>query len=220
MPATWRRCVPVSRVRRSCSARPRRRWRRWTRSAAAAQIVRLPDRIDARPMPPVRLVDLRHAPTVRGVAGPPWSEELDVAVTATLARREQVLLLLNRRGWAAFLQCRDCGDVLQCPNCSISLTVHRHPEMLRCHYCDYREPLPSACPLCGGVTMQSVGAGTQQLERLVGGALSRSTAGPDGSRHHVGQVVASPYPGSRRAGRGRHPARHPDDREGDRLSPT
>ncbi len=140
----------------------------WTRSGAAGQVIRLPDRIDARPMPPVRLVDLRHAPIVRGLAGPPWSEELDAAVTATLARREQVLLLLNRRGWAAFLQCRDCGEVLQCPNCSISLTVHHHPEMLRCHYCDYREPMPSACPLCGGATMQSVGAGTQQLERLVG----------------------------------------------------
>jgi primosomal protein N' (replication factor Y) (superfamily II helicase) len=139
----------------------------WTRATAAGQVIRLPNRVEARPLPPVELIDLRHAPPAVVAAGPPWSETLDRAVTAALARREQVLLLLNRRGWAAFLQCRDCGHVMQCPNCSISLTVHRHPEVLRCHYCDYREPLPSACPICGGLTMRSVGAGTQQLERLV-----------------------------------------------------
>ncbi len=171
----------------------------WTRATASARIVELPDRIDARPMPPVELIDLRHAPLVRGVAGPPWSEALDAAVTATLARREQVLLLLNRRGWASFLQCRDCGEVLQCPNCSISLTVHRQPELLRCHYCDYREPLPSACPLCGGATMQSVGAGTQQLERLVAGRFPEAriarmdldTTSAKWSHHRIFDRVAS-----------------------------
>ncbi len=139
----------------------------WVALAHTDRIVRLPERIAARPMPPVELVDLRTAPQVRGVAGLPWSQQLDDAVTATLARDEQVLLLLNRRGWASFIQCRDCGEVVDCPRCSISLTVHRQPVELRCHYCDHRQPIPSRCPSCDGEATRSLGAGTQQLEELV-----------------------------------------------------
>jgi primosomal protein N' (replication factor Y) (superfamily II helicase) len=139
----------------------------WAALAHTERIVRLPERIAARPMPPVELVDLRSAVQVRGVAGLPWSQQLDDAVTATLARSEQVLLLLNRRGWAAFVQCRDCGEVVDCPRCSISLTVHRQPAELRCHYCDHRQPIPTRCPACDGEATKSLGAGTQQLEELV-----------------------------------------------------
>lgn len=118
-------------------------------------------------MPPVELVDLRNAPAVAGSGMLPWSEVLDAAVTTALAREEQVLLLLNRRGWASFLQCTTCGEVIDCPNCSISLTLHRHPPELRCHYCDHRAPVAEKCPSCTAATMRSLGAGTQQLERLV-----------------------------------------------------
>jgi primosomal protein N' (replication factor Y) len=139
----------------------------WTRAGAAQRIVRLPDRVGARPMPPVELVDLRSVALVAGAGMLPWSEPLDAAVLAALAREEQVLLLLNRRGWANFIQCSACGMVVDCPNCSISLTLHRHPAELRCHYCDHRVAVPEACPTCGGATIRSLGAGTQQLERLV-----------------------------------------------------
>ncbi len=139
----------------------------WARLAPAGRIVRLPERIGSRPMPPVDLIDLRTAAQVRDVGGLPWTIPLDDAVTATLARGEQVLLLLNRRGWAAFLQCSACGEVVECPNCSISLTIHRHPDELRCHYCDHREVQPEMCGVCGGATARAVGAGTQQLERLM-----------------------------------------------------
>ena len=139
----------------------------WSRLEPVQRVVRLPDRIGSRPMPAVELVDLRDTPQVSGIGALPWSTALDGAVTSTLARGEQVLLLLNRRGWAAFLQCPSCGDVIDCPNCSISLTIHRHPDALRCHYCDHVEPLVTACRLCGATTSRAMGAGTQQLERLV-----------------------------------------------------
>ena len=139
----------------------------WTRAVAAGHVVRLPSRVAARPMPPVQVIDLRRERQADGASGLPWTQQLDDAMTATLAEGNQVLLLLNRRGWAAFVQCSACGTVVDCPNCSISLTVHRHPERLRCHYCDYHAAMPERCAVCGGATSRAVGAGTQQLERLV-----------------------------------------------------
>jgi primosomal protein N' (replication factor Y) len=139
----------------------------WTRAVAADRVVSLPNRVGARPLPPVEVVDLRREPQVAGVGGLPWTARMDEAIVGTLAAGNQALLLLNRRGWAAFVQCTACGTVVDCPNCSISLTVHRHPERLRCHYCDHQAAMPDTCAACGGVTTRAIGAGTQQLERLV-----------------------------------------------------
>jgi primosomal protein N' (replication factor Y) len=139
----------------------------WARATTAGRVVRLPYRIAARPMPPVDMVDLRREPQVPGVGALPWTARLDDAVTATLGAGNQALLLLNRRGWAAFVQCTACGTVVDCPNCSISLTVHRHPERMLCHYCGFQAPIPAACSVCSGATSRAMGAGTQQLERLV-----------------------------------------------------
>jgi primosomal protein N' (replication factor Y) len=130
--------------------------------------VELPRRVHARPMPEVTLVDLRRTAMVRKTAGVPWSEILDEAVRETLDRGEQVLLLLNRRGYSAFLQCPSCGVVPECPNCSISLTVHRTPPVLRCHYCDHRKLVPTSCEACGHPVQSARGVGTQQLEAVVG----------------------------------------------------
>ncbi len=127
----------------------------------------LPDRIESRPLPPVELVDLRKAPLVAGTGSVAWSAALDEAIGAALARGEQVILLLNRRGFAAYLQCPDCGSVRHCPDCTISLTVHQTPAALRCHYCGHEEAVPTACPECGGAVQRMRGVGTQQLERLV-----------------------------------------------------
>jgi primosomal protein N' (replication factor Y) len=131
------------------------------------ELIRLPQRVGTRPLPPVELIDLRTAARVPGTGAVPWSVRLDEAVGATLAKEEQALLLLNRRGWAAFLQCPDCGDVRQCPRCTVSLTVHRAPEALRCHYCGHAEALVLTCPTCGHVVQEMRGVGTQQLERLL-----------------------------------------------------
>ncbi|HEU4680187.1 MAG TPA: primosomal protein N', partial [Gemmatimonadales bacterium] len=124
-------------------------------------------RIGSRPLPPVELIDLRTTPKVSGTGAVPWSERLDAAIVATLARKEQAIVLLNRRGYAAFLQCPDCGEVWQCPHCSISLTVHQAPQGLRCHYCGHEEPLPLTCRVCAHPVQQMRGVGTQQLERML-----------------------------------------------------
>ncbi len=138
----------------------------WARALREETLIRLPARIGDRPMPPVTMVDLRSEPSLGG-AGLPWTAPLDTAVTATLGRGEQVLLLLNRRGWASFIQCTACGEAVECPNCSIAMTVHRSPDHLRCHYCDHRADIPRRCAVCDGETTSHRGAGTQQLERLV-----------------------------------------------------
>jgi primosomal protein N' (replication factor Y) len=128
----------------------------------------LPERIGARPLPPVDVIDLRSAARVPEARGVPWSEALDEAVRGALGRREQVILLLNRRGFATYLQCPACGDVRACPHCAIALTVHRAPAALRCHYCGHEEPVPTACRICGKETERMRGLGTQQLEHFVG----------------------------------------------------
>ena len=137
------------------------------RAGSSLALLRLPDRIGNRPLPPVELIDLRSAPKADGTGPIAWSAALDSAIQATLARKEQALLLLNRRGWANFLQCPDCGEVPQCPRCSISLTVHQLPPALRCHYCGHEEPLPLTCKVCGNPVQQTRGVGTQQLERML-----------------------------------------------------
>jgi primosomal protein N' (replication factor Y) (superfamily II helicase) len=137
------------------------------RAETRLPLLRLPERIGSRPMPPVEIVDLRAAPKVEGTGPVAWSVVLDTAITATLARGEQALLLLNRRGYAAFLQCPDCGEVWQCPRCSISLTVHQTPAALRCHYCGHEEALPFTCRVCANPVQQMRGVGTQQLERML-----------------------------------------------------
>jgi primosomal protein N' (replication factor Y) len=130
-------------------------------------LVTLPERAGARPLPPVELVDLRVASLIREASPLLWSESLDREVTRALARAEQVLLLLNRRGFAAILQCPKCGNVRNCPRCSIALTVHQTPPGLRCHYCGHDQPVPGACPECGGAVQRMRGVGTQQLERFL-----------------------------------------------------
>src|SRR5437899_1167771 len=127
----------------------------------------LPERIGDRPLPPVDVVDVREAPRVPEAGAVPWTEALDGAVRGALERREQVILLLNRRGFATFLQCPSCGDVRECPRCAIALTVHRTPPALRCHYCGYEEPVPTTCRACGHETERMRGIGTEQLEHFL-----------------------------------------------------
>src|SRR2546430_4035438 len=92
----------------------------------------------------------------------------DEAGRVALGRGEQVILLLNRRGFATSLKCPACGDVRTCPRCAIALTVHQTPAALRCHYCGHEEPIPTVCRVCGKETERMRGLGTQQLEHFVG----------------------------------------------------
>ncbi|MEJ7388375.1 primosomal protein N', partial [Staphylococcus epidermidis] len=82
-------------------------------------------------------------------------------------RNEQIVLFLNRRGYASFMLCRDCGHVPQCPNCDISLTYHKSTDQLKCHYCGHQEAAPHICPSCESEHIRQVGTGTQRVEELL-----------------------------------------------------
>ncbi len=157
-------------------------------------VVRLPKRVQAAGLPEVKVVDLRVAPLATGSGGVPWSLELDRSVAERLSGGEQVILLLNRRGFANFLQCLKCGDVPECPSCSIALTVHRTPAALRCHYCGHREKLPARCGICGGETQRTRGVGTQALERWLaerfsGARLARMDADTTTAKWSHGRIL-------------------------------
>src|SRR5690606_20937380 len=93
-----------------------------------------------------------------------FSVELAEAIRERLERKEQVVLFLNKRGYSSFVLCRDCGTVMQCPNCDISLTYHRSSELMKCHYCGYDEPVPHICPECESEHIRFFGTGTQKVE--------------------------------------------------------
>ena len=96
-----------------------------------------------------------------------FSKDLREAIQLRLDRQEQVVLFLNRRGYASFMLCRDCGYVPQCPNCDISLTYHKTTDLLKCHYCGYQETPPNQCPNCESEHIRQVGTGTQKVEELL-----------------------------------------------------
>jgi primosomal protein N' (replication factor Y) len=133
----------------------------------------LPNRVGGGRLPDVHVVDLRRsgkdsdgAPKKPSRGAGVLSTELVDAVDARLIRGEQIILLLNRRGYSSFVQCRECGDVEQCENCSISLTYHRLTQRIVCHHCRYEAPAPARCPSCGSKDLSFRGLGTEQVERV------------------------------------------------------
>jgi primosomal protein N' (replication factor Y) len=124
--------------------------------------LQLKDRFNRKPLPQITTVDMREE--LKSGNRNILSRVLVDAVTEALANREQIVLLLNRRGYATFILCRECGQVIKCPACDVSLTFHANDNLLRCHYCDYRQPAPSICPSCGSNRIRYFGHGTQKLE--------------------------------------------------------
>jgi primosomal protein N' (replication factor Y) (superfamily II helicase) len=138
-------------------------------SAAAGRYRRisLSQRADPRAtLPRLSLVPNRDARTRDGIAGPTWE-----ALARCLARGEQGLVFVNRRGFSPSLKCAACAWQAECHRCSARLTVHRDPPALRCHHCGHAERLPQACPECGNVDLFPVGYGTQRLERALAAAF-------------------------------------------------
>ena len=126
-----------------------------------AKLIRMPTRIHDRPMPEVQLVDLRVRDDRTSGA---ISRPLHSAMDETLRERGQVMLLLNRRGFATTIQCPACGHVVACPDCDMPLTHHRDGGKAVCHYCDYTIPTPPWCPACRFDGIRYGGLGTQRLE--------------------------------------------------------
>jgi primosomal protein N' (replication factor Y) (superfamily II helicase) len=139
------------------------------------EILKLPARARSTALlPQVEIVDLR----VVG-AGPGADRLLSLrlfrALEACLARREQAILFLNRRGFAPSLICGSCGQIVRCPNCSVSLTLHRaRGESLQCHYCDYLVEVPKRCEKCGGAQLTEEGSGTERIEVTLQQQLPRA----------------------------------------------
>ena len=118
----------------------------------------LPSRVDGRRLPPVELVGMA------GTAGP-LHERTRQALDEVRRRGEKAIVLLNRRGWSNFLSCRSCARVWECPNCDVTLVLHRERGEVACHHCGHREIAPRVCPDCESVSVARHGAGTEQLER-------------------------------------------------------
>ncbi len=148
----------------------------------------LGSRVQDRPLPEVCLVDLAQE-RPEGTLSAPLAE----ALAETLVRGEQALVLLNRRGFAPFLLCQDCGQTFRCPNCEITLTFHQRRRQLRCHYCDYQLVPPELCPGCKGGNLQPEGAGTERLEEELAdvfpeariGRMDRDTTGRKGAHQDL-----------------------------------
>ena len=142
-------------------------------------LLELPDRVGGGVLPKVRVVDLRVRPGEVGSAtdgsspAPPQppprilSPLLADAVRRRLSRREQTIMLLNRRGYATFALCESCGAVGECVDCSVSMTLHRSRRRMVCHHCGHAEDPPSRCPRCGSRDMTYGGLGTEQVERVL-----------------------------------------------------
>ena len=125
--------------------------------------VAMSERVQRRPLPAVQVVDMR-AEAAGGGVDVAVSRPLAAALEGALARGEQALILLNRRGFAAAVLCRQCGRTFDCPNCSVSLTLHRRAGRVRCHYCNFSVTRPSTCAHCAGPYLETVGFGTERIE--------------------------------------------------------
>lgn len=143
--------------------------------------IRLRNRVDARPMPEVSLIDLRGKARDKPVEGVAPSGLLSVQVVSalqeTLARGEQAIVFLNRRGHSTALMCRDCGQVHRCESCAVAMTWHEQRERLVCHYCGAREPVLDECLNCGSTRLLLTGAGTEKLEEELAVAITGARIG-------------------------------------------
>lgn len=138
----------------------------WNARSGKYHLLSLPRRVDDRPLARVEIVDMRAEPYQRRERTL-FSKALRLKIRQRLERREQIVLLQNRRGFAPAVQCRTCGEVVSCPGCKVSLTYHRQGESLRCHYCDHQQAMPKNCPECSSPEVRLQGVGTQRVEEAL-----------------------------------------------------
>jgi primosomal protein N' (replication factor Y) len=164
----------------------------WNACEGKYRLAVLPERVEGRKLAEVEIVDMRQEfrETHTQV---PVSRRLHQEIETQLAKRDQTMILLNRRGYSWFLLCRSCGQTQRCVNCSISLTYHRREHRLICHYCGYSVPVPARCPNCDSEHLHYVGEGTEKVEKkfaeLFPGArvarLDRDVARRPGQFQHI-----------------------------------
>ena len=128
------------------------------------QLLELPSRVNNKPLPKVSIVDMKKEIRKGNVI---FSDELRNKINDRLIKKEQVMLLLNRRGYANYLTCNNCGFVFKCPNCDITLTYHKTSGMMRCHYCGYASKKLEVCPACKEKSIKQMGVGTEKLEEKI-----------------------------------------------------
>jgi primosomal protein N' (replication factor Y) (superfamily II helicase) len=136
-------------------------------------LIELPDRVEQRPLPEVEIVDMRlefqetgHEQVI--------SRKLAAEIKDRLDRHEQVMVLLNRRGYSPVVLCRTCGKKLECNNCAVALTHHKREHKMVCHYCGYIAPVPKACVHCGSEYVYFLGTGSEKLEELLHGIFPQA----------------------------------------------
>jgi primosomal protein N' (replication factor Y) len=139
-------------------------------------LIELPDRVERRPLPEVEIVDMRQEFQETGQEQV-ISRKLAEEIRERLDKREQVMVLLNRRGYSPVVLCRACGKTLQCQNCAVSMTHHKREHKMECHYCGHVAKIPEKCALCGSEYVYFVGTGSEKLEELLHGMFPQARIG-------------------------------------------
>src|SRR5450755_588627 len=139
-------------------------------------LVELPDRVEMRPLPEVEIVDMRREFQETGQEQV-ISRKLAEEIRERLEKKEQVMVLLNRRGYSPVVLCRACGKTLQCKNCAVSMTHHKRERKMECHYCGHVEHIPDKCAHCGSEYVYFVGTGSEKLEELLHGMFPQARIG-------------------------------------------
>lgn len=129
------------------------------------KLLELPNRINGKELPKINIIDMNEI--IKKTNGH-FSEELLAAISLRLKKKEQVILLLNRRGYSSFVTCKNCGYTFKCPNCDITLTYHKSSRTLRCHYCGYGTKVYDTCPNCHEKSINDLGVGTERIEEELG----------------------------------------------------
>jgi primosomal protein N' (replication factor Y) (superfamily II helicase) len=136
-------------------------------------LVELLDRVEQRPLPEVEIIDMRLEFQETGREHP-ISRKLAAEIKNRLERKEQVMVLLNRRGYSPVVLCRSCGETQQCRNCAIALTHHKREHKMVCHYCGFIAPVPKVCAHCGSEYVHFLGTGSEKLEELLHGMFPQA----------------------------------------------
>jgi primosomal protein N' (replication factor Y) len=136
-------------------------------------LIELPDRVQQRPLPEVEIIDMRQEFQETGHEQV-ISRKLAAEIKERFDRKEQVMVLLNRRGYSPVVLCRTCGKTLECQNCAIALTHHKREHKMICHYCGFTAPVPKACVHCGSEYVYFLGTGSEKLEELLHGMFPQA----------------------------------------------